>query len=398
MGREAKSPSVGDGTASFEGYEQIRTRVRLARREDNDWLVELMGHVPMDEGSLVLSTRRDPDFFGLYDLQRGVAEAFVYDDPAFSGIGTSIVRDGWLDGRKQKVGYLGDLRLRGTGRARRHFPSLFGHFFEQHVERTGCEDFYTAVLAHNQLAIQSLVRRTKKSRGTQPHYHLLRRYDMASVQLLLPRRPRVPSGLTVSSALPTDVPALAAFLHGDHLRRPFGYCFDDGELEHRLARWPGFTLERTLVARAGDGRIVGCTTPWDVSPVKRYRVVRYGGAMRLLRLGMAAASAVLGCPALPAEGEDFHSHYLANLSVENDDPVILRALLEVAYARAWEDRVHLLSLPLYEGPNGEPDPLAPALRGFAVQRLPFHLYGVSRSARARTDWPPGRPGFEMALA
>ena len=381
----------------FQGFDEIASRVRLAGREDGPWLTELMAHVPM-EGSLVLSTRRDPDFFGLYDIQRGVAESFVYDDPSFSGIGTSIVREGWLAGQKQKVGYLGDMRLRGNGRARRHFPALFGHFFEQHAARTGCEDFYTAVLAHNALAIQSLVRRGKKARADQPWYHLLRTYEMASVQLLLPRRVRVPSGLSVRSATAADVPALAAFLHADHHQRPFGYCFDDGELEQRLARWPGFTLEDTLVARADDGRVVGCCTLWDASPVKRYRVIRYGAAMKVARVAVAAASTVLGCPRLPAEGEDFRGMYMTNLSVERESPVVLRALLEVGYARAWKARVQLLSLPLYDGPGGAPDPLSPALRGFLVQRIPFHLYGVTRSARARTDWPPGRPGFEMALA
>jgi hypothetical protein len=387
---------MGDQTKAA-GFEEIRSRVRLARREDGPFLAELMAHVPM-EGSLVLSTRRDPDFFGLYDCQRGVAESFVYDDPGFSGMAASVVREGWLDGRRQKVGYLGDLRLRGNGRARRHFPALFGHFFEEHAARTGCEDFYTAVLAHNALALQSLVRRGKKARAGQPHYHLLRTYEMASVQLLLPRRVRIPSGLTVASATAEDVPAVAAFLHADHRARPFGYCFEDGELEHRLARWPGFTLEDTLVARAEDGRVVGCCTLWDVSPVKRYRVVRYGGAMKVARVAVAAASRVLGCPALPAEGEDFRGLYMTNLSVERDNPVVLRALLEVGYARAWQARAQLLSLPLYDGPGGAPDPLSPALRGFLVQRLPFHLYGVTRSACARTEWPAGRPGFEMALA
>lgn len=357
-----------------------------------------MAHVPM-EGTLILSTRRDPDFFALYDLQRGSADAWFYDDGTFAGVAAILVRGGWLDGRAQKVGYLGDLRLRGHGRARRAFPAMYGHVFAQHVAQTGCESFLTGVLASNALAIQSLAKR-KKRRSPQPWYHLMRRYEMASIQLVWRREPKVPSGLVVNRATDNDVPALVNFLHHDHQQRPFGFRFDDGELEHRLARWPGFSLDDTIIVRRGDsaGPIVGCGTLWDPSPVKRYRVVRYAGNMKLLRAGMAVASKVLGCPALPEEGQDFRSLYLTNLSIERDDPVILRALLEVAYNIAWARRVHFFSLPLYEGDNGAADPLAAALRGFIVRRLPFHLYAVTASDRARTEWPSGRPGFEMALA
>jgi hypothetical protein len=371
-------------------------RVRRARPEDGAALIELMAHVPM-EGSLVLSTRRDPDFFALYDLQGGSAQAFVYDDGSFAGMAAMLVRDGWLDGKAQKVGYLGDLRIRGMGRARRAFPAMYGHFFAEHVERTGCEHFVTAVLASNALAIQSLARR-KKRRAPQPWYHLMRRYEMASVQMVWPRKEQVPAGLQVAAAAAEDIPALAQLLHEDHEQRPFGYRFDAGELEHRLERWPGFRLEDTIVVRDAGGRIQGCGTLWDASPVKRYRVMRYGGEMKAVKWALAAASRVLGCPPLPDEGGDFRSLYLTNLSIKGDDPRVLRALLERAYTIAWARGVHFFSLPLFEGPDGSPDPHAKALRGFVVRRLPFHLYGVTSSERPRTEWPGGRPGFELALA
>ena len=50
-----------------------------------------MADVPM-HGSLVLSTRRDPDFFALYALQRGTHDVFVYDD-VFQGMATIVQRD-----------------------------------------------------------------------------------------------------------------------------------------------------------------------------------------------------------------------------------------------------------------------------------------------------------------
>jgi hypothetical protein len=46
----------------------------------------------------------------------------------------------------------------------------------------------------------------------------------------------------------------------------------------------------------------------------------------------------------------------------------------------------------------EHDPLQPALKGFFVRGLPFHLYAVTSSDHPRTNFPIGRTGFEIALA
>ncbi len=50
--------------------------LRRATREDNARLLELFGSVPM-QGQLVLATQRSPDFFRLYDIQRGGTELWV---------------------------------------------------------------------------------------------------------------------------------------------------------------------------------------------------------------------------------------------------------------------------------------------------------------------------------
>jgi hypothetical protein len=445
--------------------DEVAAGTRFAGPADNAALVELMAHVPM-EGSLVLSTRRDPDFFALYDIQRGSHDVVYYPGEEFGGMGAFLVRSGYLDGTAQNVGYLGDLRTEGTGRGRAFFAPMYGRMFADVSARRGCASFCTAILADNAIALASLTkraapgsaastsavqpqaasaplmdahlhdatgaeratfdadvsqtetwapvqaephasesvgarkRREKRAlRHAMPHYALMRRYQMASIQLLAPpafapRPSSASAALVVASATRDDVEPLAAFLHEDHKTRPFGYRFDDGELEHRLARWPGFSLADTFVVRARSGEIVGCATAWDPAPVKRYRVLRYAGGMRALRIGMRVASAVVGCPPLPSIGHDFRTLYLTNLSIRGDDPLVLRALLAAMYPHAWKKRAHFLALPLWS----EDDPHAHALGGYLVQRLAFHLYGVTAHDVARDVWPSGRPGFEIALA
>ncbi len=132
---------------------------RLATRDDNEALLELFGAVPM-EGELILSTRRDPDFFALYRMQRAEAECRVYEGgQGLAGMGTVLVRSGWLDGRPQPLGYLGDLRARPGASRARALARFYGPTLDEIARRTGCEAFLTAVLASNQAALNALTRR-----------------------------------------------------------------------------------------------------------------------------------------------------------------------------------------------------------------------------------------------
>ena len=372
-------------------------RLRAATDDDNAQILELMADVPM-AGGLVLATRRDPDFFALYRMQRGRQALWVFDAEdggALKGMGGFLVRDGFLDGAPTRVGYLGDLRTRGLARERLAFPQIYAHLFDRTVAETGCEHFLTGVLADNVSAIRALSSTTTKSsrRTTQPHYHLLHRFDMANVHFVgrLPRRR--PTGLSVRTATVDDIPAITALLAADHRARAFGWRFDDGEFDHRLAHWPGFSLEQTFCAFADDGRLVGVTTCWDAAAVKRYRVLRYAGQMVTVKRALDVVARVSGCAPLPDPGHDFRYLYLTNLSILDNHPAVMQAIVDAIYARFARAGYHFLAFPLYDG-----DPLARGTRGYVVRRVPFHLYAVTSSSRARSVWQAGRPGFEMALA
>ena len=153
---------------------------RLATPADNAALLDLFGQVPM-RGDLVLATQRSPDFFALYRMQRVEPVVYVGDaEQGLMGMCTALIRDGWLDGRVQKVGYLGDLRVRFD--RSRAFPRFFGEYFEALCAQTGCTQYYTSLLASNRAAINALTKK-RKGRTQQPHYELLRPFTTVSVQL-----------------------------------------------------------------------------------------------------------------------------------------------------------------------------------------------------------------------
>ncbi|QDE71905.1 hypothetical protein BHS09_35735 [Myxococcus xanthus] len=363
---------------------------RRATRDDNTALLDLFGAVPM-QGDLVLSSQRAPDYFGLYAMQRGETEVWVHGEHGrLDGMGAVHVRDGWLEGRPCRVGYLGDLRTRFSARRSRGLARFYGPMLEESAQRLGVDTFLTAVMASNATALQALVRR-RPGRVSQPHYALLRRFSAVSIQFLHRRRPRR-SAFAVRRATPEDVPAVSALLAADHRARPFGYRFDTGELEHRLAHWPGLRIEDTYLAFDTTGALVGCTTAWNPEAVKRYRVHAYRGSMRWVRWGWNTLATAVRAPRLPAPGSDFRYFYLCNTSVRGEDPAVLRALVERVYADFHGQGFHFFTL--YQD---ELDPLAPALKGFLQRRLDFHLYAVTPASRPRDTFPAGRTGFEICL-
>lgn len=362
---------------------------RLATPADNAACLELFGAVPM-QGDLVLSTRREPDFFGLYSMQKVEPFTWVGDDgtPSLVGMCTALVREGWLDGQPTRVGYLGDLRVRFD--RSKAFGRFFGELFDGLCERSNCSAYVTSILSSNRAALNALTKRRPK-RPNQPWYHRLHAFDAVQVQLTRKRTPS--SEVKVRSARDTDLERIIEALDADHRTRPFGYRYDLGELQHRLAHWPGFSLDDTLLAEDANGRLLGVTTLWDPSPVKRYRVHAYRGSMKWVKRGFNFVASIAGWPRLPEPGGEFRSAYLSNLWVREQSPATFRALLEHAYVRLQPRGYHFFTFELDEG-----DALAPALRGFTTQRLGFTLFGVTPARVARQQWQAGRTGFEIALA
>lgn len=375
---------------SFEDDQAPFGRMRLATPEDNAKLLDLFGDVPM-RGELILTTERAPSFAALYELQAAQTQCWVYElDDRLLGLGTIIWREGYVHGQPATVAYLGDLRARKEVRGA--LARFYGKIFDSFRAQTGCQHFYTGILASNAAALNALTSRSAH-REQQPRYELFRRFDAMQVQFTRRPRPRHRAELRVRTARAEDLPALCALLDRDHRSRPFGYRYELGELEARLARWPGFGLEGTYLCEDGAGRLLGCCTAWDADAVKRYRVLEYRGKMRLMRLGFNLGARVMGYTPLPPEGSCLRYLYLANLSVVDDDAEVMSALMSKVYQDFERAGYHFFMVYAEEG-----DPLRRAFDAFSTRALGFHLYSVHAPGAPSVDYGSGRAGFEIALA
>ncbi|HEX8362637.1 MAG TPA: hypothetical protein VF613_21125 [Longimicrobium sp.] len=364
-------------------------KIRPATAADNEALCALFAETTMD-AELVLSVHREPDFFALYRMQSREWECWVAEvEGRIEAMATILVREGYLHGERRRIGYLGDLRISPRGEGRHLLNRVMGPILRAASGRFGCDVYLTAIIASNQKALRALTVENRRSAG-RPRYTPLRDFRIRSLHLTWPRlRKRTP--YSVRPATAADLPALERFLDDDARRRPFGYAFGAGELERRMAEWPGLEARSFYLAEDAGG-LAGCFALWDAAPVKRMVAVEYRGGMRRVKRGYDLAARIFRFPALPDPGAAFRYLYVTHQAIPSGDPRVLRALLDAAYADLRGSGYQFLSLFAPEG-----DPLEPAFRGFQTTDLHARLMMVTPPGVPAPVVGDERPGFEMAL-
>jgi hypothetical protein len=369
--------------------------LRLARRSDSPALCKLFADVVLDS-DLSLSVERDPDFFALYDMETRAEDQHVYAVEVggkVEGVGTFLGRQSYLDGRRTRTAYMSDLRFSERARGGKVLGTVMNQGFSGAREGLSADVMYTAVFDSNHAGQKALVARNPRY-PTKPYYHPFRKFTIASIQLLTPRALRR-SHYQVRRASASDLDAIVGMLARDHRARPFGYAFEDGVLEQRLATWPGFRLEDFHLAVDGAGNILGCAAPWDGFDVKRYRVRGYRGSMRWVKRAYNAAAALTRAQPLPEPGALMRYLYLTHVCVPSEDPRVMASLLDAIYAASWGRGYSFLMA--YVADN---DPMRAAYRGYVTSGLKATLFAVSPHDRPLdvSTLGTGRPGFEIALA
>lgn len=363
--------------------------LRLAQSSDEAEIRALFDETPM-RGDLVVTTDRAPNFFSLYELQDARTECWVVQrDAKIVGCACFIIRRGWLGQKRVNIGYLGDLRAtpRAFGIITRYYAQLLQAVRTRHQVAF----FFAGIMDSNTLAKKALVER-RKARAGQPMYHPLRHYDAVNIRFSWRGPPRMPKGWEVRCAQIQDIPTIAAHLHQDHKNRPMGYCFDQDALNHRLAHWPGYRIEQTYLAYL-HGELQGLCTVWDAREVKRYRVHDYRGKLKWLYRASTLLAPAVPAAKLPKPGQHFHYAYLTNLSIKQQNPAALRALLAKIMQEHRKSGYHFLMAYIEQQ-----SPLHTALGQLSVQKTPFTLYQVTAPDQSASPVSNHPTGFEIALA
>ncbi len=293
----------------------------IATREDEPDLRRLLRANPVG-GGYVLGLEREPDAFA---ADFGLSERHVFviarrrDTGEAIGMCERLVAPAFVNGRVERLPYLGALRVAGSHRNR--IAILKGGFAALRDQAEQADELpfaLTSITADNDVAKRVL---TAGLKGL-PLYTPLAAY---STFLLRPRRAAIAPEITPASD--ADWPALSAFLQSAMQPRQFAPLWS----EDRLRRCG--PADQFLLYRQG-GAIRGAVAVWDQRVRKQVVVRGYPKAVGTVRPLVNLAAPILGLPHFPPEGSILAQAFLSHLAAEADDPAILTALVQAGLAEA----------------------------------------------------------------
>lgn len=360
--------------------------LRLAGPGDGAALLAFYNGIPLDGAGIRVRSQRRGDFFRFLDYLAAEHYTIMAEaDGAVQGLASVCLRQGYVDGRCARVGYLCDLRLGPRRDLARNWRRAYAGLFDPRSaidELRDCRGCVAAVIDRGTPPPLGIV--NQRPEGLR--YRRIAPYRMVNV--LGRYAPRQRPAWPVRSAASADLPALREYLDRQQRRRPFGFCYAAGELERRLRTWDGLALEHFLLATAADGQILGCLCPWSPARAKH-------NVLEHLPWYLRAASRVLPLPRL---GAPIRAGYLTHLEISHSLPPaqrlgVFRGLFDAVYRRGADRGWQLLSFCDFESER-----LRSALSGYVLQTLPMALYEVLTDDANGLPLVSGTAGFEIALA
>jgi hypothetical protein len=342
--------------------------VSLAGPAD-DAAIRLLMRQPMP-GRITVTFEREPDFsMGCAvtgeDYRILVARS---EEDGIVGVACRSLRNVFVNGCEQRLGYLGDLRVDDRFRGRWLVSRGFSVLRELH-ERADVPAYLVAIVDGNREAMGVLV---EKRRKFFPDFHAIADYRTLAIDTHRPK-PALPCDAQISRAHPQDLPYVARFLRTYGSRRQFFPVWD----EHSLAGLSAYGLrpQDLSIARHGD-RIVGVMGLWDQSAYKQTVVKAYSGWLKAIFPLWNSGASLLGRSPLPRPGELLRSVYAALVCIADDDPTVFASLLRDVYNQARTRGFSYLMLGL-----DARDPLLPLARSYSHILYPSRLY--------LAEWPDG---------
>lgn len=294
--------------------------VRLATREDEPEIRALVGATAMP-GAVAVRFAREPDYFLGTTIMGEPCDVVVVRERQtgrLAGIGCRGERRAFVNGREERVGYIGQIRAAEGYRGRWLVQRAMAWLREsRHTDLL----YYGVVARENPRARELLVGR--RAPGA-PVRTRLAGLTTCAILLRARRPPRVP-GVEIEPGSAAAIPELVDFLRAEGGRRQLfpAYTVEDFTGGRTLR---GLAPEDVAVARR-NGRIVGVMAAWDQAAYKQDIVAAYGPGLRRLRPAFDVLARVVGARSLTTPGQAIPLSFGACTAVADDDPGVTRGLL-----------------------------------------------------------------------
>jgi hypothetical protein len=373
----------------------VTIRIELAAPGDDGALRRLLRESPLP-GRIALSYEREPCYFGAAVIEGSFHQVLVARDGQTGevvGCANRSVRELFVNGEAQPVGYLSHLRLRPRMRRGIHLARCMVRAFElcRALHRDGRAAFYLlSIVADNHSATRLLT-------SGLPGYPRLRasaRLVSCAIPVGRPRRPLAPGGgLRLARGSERLLPGIVECLECYGRRRQFAPHWTLATL-CRPQHTPGLAAEDFFVAMDGE-RVVGCLALWDQRAVKQTVVRGYHRHLERWRKPLNRFAALAGRPQLPDPGTELRCCFASHRAVDGDSARVFAALLRALYNHAaGERRCRYLMIGF-----GEADPWRAVLRGYRAlpYRSDLYLAGWEDGEAAISQVDGRLPAPEVAV-
>lgn len=326
--------------------------VRLAGPADEPEIRALIGATAMP-GAVAVRFAREPDYFLGATIMGDPCDVVVVRERAsgrLAGFGCRGERRAFVNGREERVGYIGQIRA-AEGYRGRWLVQLAMRWLRE----SGHTDllYYGVVARENPRARELLVGR--RAPGAPVRTRLAGLTTCAI--LLRPRRLPKVAGVKIEPGSAAAIPAIVDFLRAEGARRQLFPAYMAADFtDGRTLR--GLAPEDLAVARR-DGRIVGVMAAWDQAAYKQDVVAGYGPTLRRLCPAYDLLARAVGARSLTQPGQAIPLAFAACTAVEGDDPAVARGLLMACAERARVRDKAFLMVGL-----ADDDPLLPVARRF----------------------------------
>ena len=315
-----------------------RLRVEPAVAGDDAGIRALLQRQAMD-GEVRLTFEREPDARHAASVEGERHHPFVARRGSGSssevvGLASRAVRRAWIGGKPRLIGYLAQLRrIRSLKGGRRLLRDGFNACIATRRDDELPVDL-TSIVADNDEARRLL----ERGLPGLPTYGRLCRFRTLTFETRASGQddPRVSRG-TVDL-----LPAIADCLQRNLRHHDFApvWSADDLRCPHRTRDLdPG----DFLVIRDGD-RVRACVAAWDQRRYKQVVVRGYGGAIGTFRPLVNVGLRLARRPRLPQVGEPLDLGFLSHVAVDDDDPALLRPLVDAARRAAHRRDLAYLSV------------------------------------------------------
>jgi hypothetical protein len=337
--------------------------VRRIGEEYNQQMLDILLSSPMDSDGLSVCLDRSPDMLSVPKLFFDSYKCFgFFIDDRLVGYSMVCRKSLYVNSIPREIGYLANMYVLPEARKLGWLYKASEPLFKEVLEEAGLG--YATTLVGNKRTETMIGRRITKFPFI-PHSKPIGVNCIYNIMITFNKRNH--SEYLVRRATEADTSHIARLLDEEYRDRLFAPVMSPENLRNTIERRPDFSISDYFIAEK-EGRIVGTCSAWDISAIRKLRVMAYRKQYRTIKLAYSMVAPVLGFPKLPLPGEAFREIVINDFGVENRDPEILKSLLVHVYQEYRKKGYNMIQIGSYDK-----DPILTAVRGFFTQPLYSHI-------------------------